>query len=178
MDQLIRMIEKTQAGDEEAFTWLYMDSQPYIYKKCKKLGASDADAQDIVQEVMIKVYGHIQNLRDPQCYQGWMTRIITNTFNNYYRKKNRYIAFPEEFEVKEEREYMLPDTCVEALDQQRRIQHAISPLKQPFKEVLVLFYLKEMSEKEIADTIHRPLGTVKSRLYTARAKMRDERVYL
>lgn len=178
MDQRIRMIRKTQEGDEEAFTWLYIDSQPYIYKKCVKLGANDADAQDITQDVMIRVYRNIKGLRDPNCYRSWLTRIITNTFNNYYRKKNRYVALPEEVQVKEEREYMLPDTCVEALDQQSRIQDAISPLKQPFKEVLVLFYLKEMSEKEIANTIHRPLGTVKSRLYMARAKMRDERVYL
>lgn len=178
MEEQCRMIERIQDGDEEAFLWLYQESQPYVYKRCLSLGANDADAQDIAQEVMIRIYTYIRNLKDPRRYRGWLSRIITNTFNNYYRKKSRYIALPEELELKEERAYMLPATCVSTLEQKSKIKAAISPLKESYKEVLVLFYLKEMSEKEIATTIHRPLGTVKSRLYTARAQMRDERMYI
>lgn len=178
MEQQCRMIKRIQQGDEEAFIWLYHESQPYVYKRCLTLGASDADAQDISQEVMIRIYTYIHNLKDPRCYRGWVSRIITNTFNNYYRKKSRYIALPEELELKEEREYMLPDTCVMTLEQQSKIKEAISPLKESYKEVLVLFYLKEMSEKEIATTIQRPLGTVKSRLYTARSQIRSDAMYI
>lgn len=174
---MIDVVKKTQAGDEQAFVRLYEESTPYVMNKCYQLGAGYADAQDIMQEVMIKVYAYIQNLREPLCYYKWLTRIVTNTFNNYYRKKNRYVSLPEEFELKEEREYMLPDTCISTLGQKSKIKHAISPLKQPFQEVLVLYYLKEMSEKEIATTIQRPLGTVKSRLYSARAQMRNEHMY-
>lgn len=161
----------------EAYEQLYEESTPYVMSKCYQMGAGYADAQDITQEVMIKIYEHIQKLREPLCYHSWLAKIVTNTFNNYYRRNSRYVSLPEELDVKEVREYMLPDTCVSVLEQQRRIKEAIDPLKEKLQEVLILFYLKEMSEREIAETIQRPLGTVKSRLYCARAKMRNEQLY-
>lgn len=177
MEQQISMIKRAQAGDEAAFTWLYEKSKQYIHKHCIHLGANDADAQDVTQEVMIRVYKYIHNLKDPQCYQSWLTKIINNTYHNHYRKKSRYVLLPEEFDIQEERDYMLPDTCVTTLEQINQIKTAMDPLRDKLQEVLILYYLKEMSEKEIAKTINRPLGTVKSRLYAARVKMRNERVY-
>lgn len=165
-------------GDEQAYRAFY----EYWYPKCFYIAISimrnETDAKDAAQEAMIEVHKSIHNLRDTKYFKLWLNRIVASKCNRIYRKrKDTTMSMQEDARVhniKEERAYLIPDKANHNTTDCEVLQKLITHLSMKYREVLTLMYFEDMSIKEIAYCLQIPEGTVKSRLSSAKAKLKEE----
>ena len=160
----------------------YMDQ---LYSHALRLTKNPADAEDLVQETYLKGYKAFNSFKDGTNLRAWLFRILTNSFINDYRKKQRSF---DEHEVEDiealntlsSADYSsnthlgisAEDALFERLTDDE-IQTAIDSLPGTYKDVVLLADVQGFSYKEIADILDVPDGTVMSRLHRARAKLKD-----
>ena len=160
----------------------YMDQ---LYSHALRLTKNPADAEDLVQETYLKGYKAFNSFKDGTNLRAWLFRILTNSFINDYRKKQRSF---DEHEVEDiealntlsSADYSsnthlgisAEDALFERLTDDE-IQTAIDSLPETYKDVVLLADVQGFSYKEIADILDVPDGTVMSRLHRARAKLKD-----
>ena len=117
------------------------------------------DADDILQEVCLTAYQNFPTLRDKSAFKPWLLRIARNKCNDYFREKARCMELPLEYVTQPSRgRWGITSVVRETLEQ----------LADREKQILYLFYFRELPQAEIAQRLNIPLGTVKSRLHSAR----------
>jgi RNA polymerase sigma-70 factor (ECF subfamily) len=160
--QAHRLVELAAAGDEQAFAELVRASDRTLYAAARAILGSDQDAQDCVQEAILKGWQKLDTLRDLSLFRTWLTRIAITTAINMARKKKRGAPLLVDVPAKGERisERMDVRRAVEALDRKARV-------------CAVLYYFEDMSVDEISRALGVRTGTVKSRLFRARGKLRS-----
>lgn len=134
-----------------------------------RLAGSRAEADDLVQEAMLRAWSFWDRFEEGTNGRAWMHRILFNTFVNGYRRRRR------------EREILAQVAIETALDTPRAATHdslsdeveaALASLPADFKNVLVLVDIEELSYRDAADALRCPIGTVMSRLHRARRAMK------
>ena len=171
IEKLEMLVRKVKNQDEEAFVELYNFSIPFILHVGETYGFGHALIEDVIQEVFIQVMRSIHTLKDEGSYIKWLMMITRSKCCNYLRNE-RHKSYEKVEEI------YLGDEVVEVIEQMsmdQRIKEALDILEKEEQEVLIMKYLKELSEKEIARNLRLPLGTVKSRLYHARAHIKMNR---
>jgi RNA polymerase sigma-70 factor (ECF subfamily) len=166
------MLAVRDSRDRVAFARLFDHYAPRLKGFAMRGGANAAEAEDIVQDVMIKVW-HRAHQFDPQQAQvsGWIYRIARNQQIDRFRKTRRpepEMLVPEEDAV--------PDAGqIVALEQEAAgLRAAIARLKPDQREMVERAYLGELSHSEIQAETGLPLGTIKSRIRLALDKLRHE----
>ena len=137
-----------------------------LYRFGLSLTASDADAADLNQETFYIWANKGHQLRNPGTVKGWLFTTLHREFLKTCRHRKRLADEPIE-----EGAMSLPDAasdCVNRIDSQTLL-HLLREIDEDFRAPLVLYYLEDLSYKEIADVLAIPLGTVQSRI--ARAKI-------
>ncbi len=166
------MLAVRDTRDREAFACLFDHYAPRLKGFAIRGGASAAEAEDIVQDVMIKVW-HRAHQFDPEQAQvsGWIYRIARNQQIDRFRKERR--PEPEMLLAEED---TAPDAGqVVALEQEAAgLREALSRLKPDQREMVERAYLGELSHSEIQAETGLPLGTIKSRIRLALDKLRHE----
>ena len=160
----------------------YMDQ---LYSHALRLTKNPADAEDLVQETYLKGYKAFNSFKDGTNLRAWLFRILTNSFINAYRKKQRSFDEQEVEDIEaintlSSADYSsnthlgisAEDALFERLTDDE-IQTAIDSLPETYKDVVLLADVQGFSYKEIADILDVPDGTVMSRLHRARAKLKD-----
>ena len=139
-----------------------------------RLTGNDADAQDLVQEVLLRVRRGLERYR-PGSMEGWLSRITTNAFLDDVRKKKRRptTALPEDadrvlVDVRADPDAVLASTTLSA-----DIQAALLALPEDFRAVVVLCDVVGLQYDEIAEDLGIPIGTVRSRIHRGRAQLRE-----
>ena len=141
-----------------------------------------ADAEDLVQETYIKAYTAFHQYKDGTNIKAWLWRILTNTYINSYRKKQRQPkqsgAELDDWQFVEAG--VQPTTGLRAADVEAienlpkpEIEKAMAALSPEFRDAVMLADVKGLSYKEIAETMGTPVGTVMSRLHRGRKQLRD-----
>jgi RNA polymerase sigma factor (sigma-70 family) len=137
-----------------------------------RLTGNDADAQDLVQEVLLRVRRGLETYR-PGSLEGWLSRITTNAFLDEVRRRRRRptVALPDD-----------PDRVLGGVDDAESalaattlpddVQDAIRALPEDFRVAVVLCDVVGLSYEEIADQLGIPIGTVRSRIHRGRAALR------
>ncbi len=163
------VVVRCQLGESAAFNDLITRWTPSLHRYALKL-AQDRDlADDLVQDVWLKVLRCLGRLREPERFRPWLFGIAHRTFVD--RLRIRY-ALPADSQVDLN---TLPDPS--ASDDPFALQHAVQqgldalPLIE--REILTLFYLEDMPHADIATALAIPVGTVKSRLHRARTLLRQ-----
>lgn len=163
-------IQRSQQGDEEAFTALVHCYQDKIYHQCLYLIKDEELAQDLTQETFLHAFQHLATFRKESSFYTWLYRIARNLCLNFLRKRKHL-----EQELKEETiaavEYQEEHPIDEAF--QAALQEAIERLPPKQRVVFELFDLQKLPHKEIAAQLNVSTGTVRSRLYYARKKIRE-----
>lgn len=145
------------------------------YNLAQWLSRSPVDADDIVQEAMLRAYRAFDGFRGDNI-KPWLFAIVRNCWRNNVSDTRRrgHTPLPEE----EAKPLVAegPDPEAEALrvSEARRLDAAISLLPSEFREVLVLREMEDMSYREIAEATSVPIGTVMSRLARARAMLKEK----
>jgi RNA polymerase sigma-70 factor (ECF subfamily) len=166
------LVVNVQKGDMQAFEQLFE-----LYK-CKALRTiysmtRDKDiSEDIVQEVFVSCYTSIKSLQNPEYFKTWFYRMLTRTTWRYMEKEKRLIPVENIFRKSED---SYENSSLEKLEQKESselLYQEILKLQPKLQTTLILYYYNEFSVKEIAQTMGCLEGTVKSRLYTGRRRLK------
>jgi RNA polymerase sigma-70 factor (ECF subfamily) len=148
------------------------------YRFARWLARSSADADDIVQEAVLRAYRGFDGLRAPDI-KGWLFSIVRNCHATAYRQAQRRAtqALPEESDAQHGYAMVAsepdPESATILKDDERTFELLMARLSEEHREVLALRELEEMSYREIAAVTRLPIGTVMSRLARARAALKE-----
>jgi RNA polymerase sigma-70 factor (ECF subfamily) len=150
---------------------------PNLYSAALRLTRNPSDAEDLVQEAYLRAYRGFGGFEEGTNLRAWMYRILTNTFINAYRKKQREPITVQDDEIEDWYLYdRLGASGVEAsaesevLDRlpDEDVQRALEALPEGFRMAVLLADVEGFSYKEIAEILEVPIGTVMSRLHRGR----------
>lgn len=145
------------------FEALLESQRPAIERFVRFRMPSQTDADDVLQEVYLAAYQNFSQLKDREAFRPWLVSIARNKCNDYFRRKGALLEIPlEEMTEKE-----LADTR-HGLSVVTTVRETVELLGDRDKQILYLCFWKELPQAEIARRLDIPLGTVKSRLHTAK----------
>jgi RNA polymerase sigma-70 factor (ECF subfamily) len=176
------LIQDARQGDLEAFNRLVLAYQDRVYNQAYRVLGESQAADDATQEAFISAYKKLRSFRGGS-FRAWLLRIVTNAcYDELRRRKRRPITSLEPIddagdEIESPRWIAdpgeLPEDNVVRAELGNAIQHCLDELPTDFKVVVVLVDVQGMDYLEAADTIGKPLGTVKSRLARGRNRMKE-----
>ena len=148
------------------------------YRFARWLTRSGTDADDIVQDALLRAYRGFDALRGADI-KPWLLTIVRNCHASAHRSRQRHatVPLPEDNDANEG--YAMaattpgPESAAIESDAARNFERLLAALSQEHREVLALRELEELSYREIADMTRVPVGTVMSRLARARSALRD-----
>ncbi|MEC4983690.1 MAG: sigma-70 family RNA polymerase sigma factor [Oscillatoria sp. PMC 1068.18] len=181
------LILRCQEGikpDRAAFAELLQRYQSHVEKILYHLAPDWQDRADLAQEVWIRVYRNIKRLKEPVKFKGWLSRIATNLFYDELRKRKR-VAHPLSLDAPRQMsdgemdweiasDLPSPDENLTTREFYEQLQVAIADLPEVFRTTIVLREIEGMAYEEIAQITGVSLGTVKSRIARARARLQSE----
>ncbi len=172
--RIAALIERAQEGDTASFEALVREFLPQLRRFAK--GFSTLDADDVAQEALIKAYRSIRAYRFDSSFRTWLFRITRNACIDAERKRRSHKAKEEalrgEHTNLEHSHTKLPDQELLARERQAQLWLHIRALPKRFRVPLILCDIEGLSYQEAADIERIPVGTARSRLARARAKLR------
>ena len=144
-----------------------------VYRLAFRLTGNRADAEDLTQEVFVRVFRALDNYR-PGTFEGWLHRITTNLFLDLARRRARirFEALPDDAERVPSGERS-PEQVYHDDNFDGDVQHALDALPPDFRAAVVLCDIEGLSYEEIAATLGIKLGTVRSRIHRGRTLLRE-----
>jgi RNA polymerase sigma-70 factor (ECF subfamily) len=163
-----------------AFEDLLSANLDSLYRTSLRLCGESDDAQDLMQDAVLRAFQHRDQLRDPVAGRSWLFRILVRTHLNRVRSEGRRRESVESDLSEERFQAALADwsaDCagdwLERLAEQESVRHAIEEIDMRFRTVLLLSDVEEFSQREVAAILDLPEGTVASRLFRARRALRE-----
>lgn len=154
---------RAQSGDKDALNSLLKSFQDRLYRYIFSLVSEQHLAEDILQEVFLRIYRKLGWLREPQLFRPWAYQIATRETFRYLKRERPWREQVRNYEMLESRPAMVPDDAF-APELLERLPQLLANLSPASRAVIVLYYLHEMSFGETAAVLGIPVGTVKSRL--------------
>jgi RNA polymerase sigma-70 factor (ECF subfamily) len=180
------LLERLMVREPHAFTELVRTYGPRVSRLVLRMVGSEAEAEDVTQEVFVQVFKAIDTFRGDAKLSTWIYRISVNLCKNrakYHRI--RHSKAQDDFDavadhldagqasVRHTPGIERPDDALSARQVERIVQDAIACVDPNFRDCLVLRDVEDLSYEEIAVITGLPTGTVKSRIFRARAQLRQ-----
>ncbi len=176
----------TGVADRDAFAASAMQYAPQLYSAAMRMTRNPSDAEDLVQETYLRAYRSYATFEEGTNLRAWLFRILTNTFINTYRAKQRR---PQETDLGDTEDLYLyknvrnidpssrsaEDTLFDLFTDDE-VKAALESLPDNFRMPVLLADVEEFSYKEIAEMLDIPIGTVMSRLHRGRKAMQKQLV--
>lgn len=172
-DELASQIRRCQQGRRDGFDWLVREFGPPLYRYFVRLTASTNDAEDLVQDVFVKLLKNIKGYRHENKFEHWLFRIAANLARDRIRKRMRH-GTPISLDSQTadfESSIILPsdDTDPTAPLEQHELeddlQKALKQLPQLDREMIIMRHYSDLSFKEIAEQFNLPLGTALAKVH-------------
>jgi RNA polymerase sigma-70 factor, ECF subfamily len=126
------------------------------------------DADDILQEVFLRIHTRLETVRDMDKLESWIYQIARNSITDYYRSRRKLVELAADLPVEDEHH---EEDASESLAPS--IQEIVQALPDPYREALILTEYQGLSQKELADRLGISLSGAKSRVQRARQKIKD-----
>lgn len=160
---------------------VYEEYHRYIYHLCLKLTRNQTEAEDLMQEVWVKIVRYESYLKNVDHLKSWLTTICLNTFRDSYRKtvrRSKHIQNqPEQLDVPIldliPSDTLNVEDILEKDDLSQMVQLKIAELDSIYKTTVLYFYVHQYSLIEISELMKVSIGTVKSRLFRAKQRLKE-----
>ncbi|MCP3870829.1 MAG: RNA polymerase sigma factor RpoE [Gammaproteobacteria bacterium] len=172
-----QLVKRVQRGDKKAFDLLVVKYQQKVANLISRYVRDPSETQDVAQEVFIKAYRALVNFRGESAFYTWLYRIAINTAKNYLVAQGRR---PPNSDVDAEtaeqldvgvrlKDFETPENRLLQDELARTVSDAMSDLPEDLRTAIMLRELEGLSYDEIAKAMGCPVGTVRSRIFRARA---------
>jgi RNA polymerase sigma-70 factor (ECF subfamily) len=163
------LIKRVLAGDEESFAVLVERHIGSIRKCIACIVRNDSDTEDVVQDVLLKLWSRLSTFRSESTFRSWATRVAVNeTLMLYRRERNwRTPTLIEDLDRLEDPREMTDQTLIRA-EVVREVRRALERLPRLYSTVLILRDLEQLSLKETAQRVNATVPAVKTRLFRGR----------
>ncbi|MFM7687281.1 MAG: sigma-70 family RNA polymerase sigma factor [Actinomycetota bacterium] len=168
-------------ADRQLFAQQAMQHAPQLYSAALRMTRNNADAEDLVQETFLRAYRSFHTYEEGTNLRAWLFRILTNSFINTYRARQRR---PQQQELGDLEDLYLYRRVADVDPMSRsaedtlfdwftddEVKQALEDLPENFRLPVLLADVEEFSYKEIAEMLDIPIGTVMSRLHRGRKQM-------
>ena len=173
------LVSRFKSGDETAYEEIYKKSERMVYTICYGILNNEEDAFDAMQETYLTVYKKIDSLEDNKTFVSWLKRIATTKSLDAYKKKKGDVSYDDAVAADESLQlddnletlpdaYIMEKTKREALD--KIIRDELTDVQY---QTIHMHYYSQMSVEQIAEIMNCPVGTVKTRLKSSRAKIKE-----
>jgi RNA polymerase sigma-70 factor (ECF subfamily) len=171
------LAERHRHGDPEAFRELYERYEGVVYNLALRLSGRPEDAEDLAQEVFLRIYRKLGGFRGNSTLKTWVFRVALNGCRSGLRRRHRWAGRRVEAEgvlegVADGRRG--PEERALGRDAGARVSQALARLPPDFREAVVLRDLQGLSYEEIAELVGVRIGTVRSRIARGRERLRAE----
>ena len=176
------LITRTLVGDDDAFAILVRTHQTSVYNITYRLVGQREVAQGLIQETFLRAFKALPTFDLNRPFGPWLYRIATNLSINWIRRARApTVSLEAKSSMNEEEVELLeiPDSSSEPAarftqaETQAELRQAILALPPDYRAVIELRHFQEMNYEEIAEALHMPIGTIKTRLFRARRLLRD-----
>ncbi len=169
-----KIIKKIKEGDRKAFEYLYTIYIDMIFNTAISYTKNEKDAEEIVQEVFIKIYKNIQSFKGEAKLKTWIYRIVINTSLNYIHKRKRFSIFNKDHFEHESIDFEHPGVILENKENATILFQVMNGLPDLQKTAFILSYIEELPRKEVALIMDTSLKAVESLLQRAKKNMRKK----
>lgn len=171
-DDELSLISRVAVGDIEAFKTLYQVYQTRLFAYSKKMLSDVGSAEELCNDVMLDVWRQAGQFKGKSKLSTWIFGIARYKALNMLRRKGRRINVTLEQAAKTADARPDPEKTAERRDTREKLEAALRTLSQEHREVIELTFYQEFSYEEIAQIMKCPVGTVKTRMFYARHKLR------
>jgi RNA polymerase sigma-70 factor, ECF subfamily len=172
------LVDDAAAGSREAFDELVRRYQGPIVNLARVMTASDGDAEDLAQEAFVRAWRSIATFRSDSTFRTWLYGVALNVIRTHRGRRSRFrqifrIPSKDESRHDDPLERASVDDGIEApLAMRQVIDRALATLPDDMREALVLRDVQGLDYREISDALGIPIGTVESRIFRARQRLR------
>ncbi|MCA8997835.1 MAG: sigma-70 family RNA polymerase sigma factor [Planctomycetaceae bacterium] len=172
--QLIRLVTQSQAGDRDSFGRLVEAYESEVFAVVMRRLRNRSEAVEVTQEVFLRAMRKLPQLREPERFVGWLKRIaVRMSINRAVRRPKEALQSPEIFSGLTGGDRDVPLDGILESERADQVRNGLRSLRPLDRETLLAFYFEGQSLKEMSDRFSSPVGTIKRRLHTARARLRD-----
>jgi RNA polymerase sigma factor (sigma-70 family) len=163
------LVARCRAGDQEAWAELVDRFSRYVYAiSVQAFRLSDADAEDVFQEVFARAYQHLDGLRDDAAVRPWLAQLTRRLCIDRLRASAR-----ERPTADEELELAGSEETLTQLEEALTVHEALAEVPEHCREILDRFFARDESYKTIGDALDLPSGTIASRISRCLARLRE-----
>lgn len=171
MDE-VELVKAVQQGDRKAFEALFQKYKDQAIRTAYLMSGHPQLAEDIVQEAFTTCYLSLNKLKKPECFRAWFFKLLTRIAWRSLKKEKCLVPTEDIGELIEQAYFKGQTTSLDQQYEYETLYDNISKLSYPLQTTLILYYYNELTLKEIAKVMGCLEGTVKSRLHTARKKLK------
>ena len=179
-EAMVPTIEKAIEGEQLAFETLFKTYWNKAYFYCLKYFKNQSEAEDATQEAFFILFRDIGKLKNPKSFNAYLSRILSNVCYDQTKKwksiRNDTIFSIDNFaeSLAEEREEFLPEEIMHQKEQKDHVLRLIDELPNKQRETMLLYYLHDLSQSEIAVALDVKPSIVGDRIYNAKATLREK----
>ena len=167
------LVEAYLHGQHNALAELWLKYHKIVYGIAVSIVKSHEDAEDLRQEIFLKVYNNLANLRNPEKFASWLFKITRNTCKSWLSQRKLLIV---PIDSVGEVECCVPSCqdVLESREQDMLLQNLINDLPLDYRLVINLHYFQHQKVRDIAKFLSLPESTVKWRIHVAREKLKQK----
>ncbi len=169
--EITEILKRCKNGDQEAWKTMINSYSKSVYNIALNFFAERDIAQDVTQEIFIKIYHNLDKFREEKNFSSWIFTISRNYCIDYWRKNKKYFVNTQELDEKIGFSKPTPEENLITESEIEKLRKKISQLDPELRLILILRDIQDLSYQDIAEKFSIPEGTVKSRINRARVKL-------
>lgn len=171
MQRLETLLVSAQTGDRAAFDRIHTALEKRVDRFTRRLTADSSESGDITQRAFVSLWVNIKRIERAESLLPYLFRVVRNMYYDIYRRRRRYAHITLFDEIPNNND-VPQDTAFELVNLMEQVTTAIDSLPEVHRQTIILYAEEEFTYEQIAETMKVGVGTVKSRIYHARKKLR------
>lgn len=167
------LVKKTISGDQSAFEQILSRYKNLVYSIVLRMINDSEQANDLAQEIFIKIYKNLDKYSPEFKFSTWLIRISTNHIIDFRRKKKQEIISIDDVTAYEPVDLKTPENVYIDKERKKSLAKAIELLPDMYKVPIVLYHMNSLSYQEISTIINEPLSKVKNRIFRGRKMLKN-----